>query len=149
MLTVEQQATIAAALEILSNLFVRQDLFATSPDRVKDFLRLQIGHLEHEVFVILLLDNQLQLIKSVELFRGTINAANVYSREVVKEVLAANAAAVALGHNHPSGILEPSDADRRITTRLIEALNLIDVRVIDHIIVSNKGAYSFAEAGLL
>ena len=148
-LTIEQQATVNSALEILSGLFKKQDLFATSPDRVKQFCQLQIGHLEHEVFGILLLDNQHQLINSVELFRGTIDGANVYPREVVKEVLSANAAACIFFHCHPSGVLEPSEADRRITTRLIEALKLIDARVLDHLIVSHKGAYSFAEAGLL
>jgi DNA repair protein RadC len=148
-LTAEQQTTINSALEILSGLFQKQDLLATSPESVKRFCQLQLGHLEHEVFGLLLLDNQHQLIKSVELFRGTIDAASVYPREVVKEVLLSNAAACIAFHNHPSGIVQPSEADKRITTQLIGALKLIDVRVLDHLIVSHKGTYSFAEAGLL
>jgi len=148
-LTAEQQATINSAVEILSGLYKKQDLFATSPESVKQFCRLQAAHLEHEVFGVLLLDNQHQLIESVTLFRGTIDGASVYPREVVKEVLSVNAAACIFFHNHPSSLAEPSDADRRITTRLIDALKLIDVRVLDHLIVTCRSAYSFAEAGIL
>ncbi|MEQ1528791.1 MAG: DNA repair protein RadC [Methylococcales bacterium] len=148
-LTAEQQATINSAVEILSGLYKKQDLFATSPESVKQFCRLQAAHLEHEVFGVLLLDNQHQLIESVILFRGTIDGASVYPREVVKEVLSVNAAACIFFHNHPSSLAEPSDADRRITTRLIDALKLIDVRVLDHLIVTSRSAYSFAEAGIL
>jgi DNA repair protein RadC len=148
-LTAEQQATINSAVEILSGLYKKQDLFATSPESVKQFCRLQAAHLEHEVFGVLLLDNQHQLIESITLFRGTIDGASVYPREVVKEVLSVNAAACIFFHNHPSSLAEPSDADRRITTRLIDALKLIDVRVLDHLIVTSRSAYSFAEAGIL
>lgn len=148
-LTAEQLATINSAIEILSGLYKKQDLFATSPESVKQFCRLQAAHLEHEVFGVLLLDNQHQLIESVTLFRGTIDGASVYPREVVKEVLSVNAAACIFFHNHPSSLAEPSDADRRITTRLIDALKLIDVRVLDHLIVTSRSAYSFAEAGIL
>ncbi|MGZ8236266.1 MAG: JAB domain-containing protein [Methylobacter sp.] len=148
-LTAEQQATINSAVEILSGLYKKQDLFATSPESVKQFCRLQAAHLEHEVFGVLLLDNQHQLIESITLFRGTIDGASVYPREVVKEVLSVNAAACIFFHNHPSSLAEPSDADRRITTRLIDALKLIDVRVLDHLIVTCRSAYSFAEAGIL
>ncbi len=148
-LTGEQQTTINSALEILSGLFQKQDLLATSPESVKQFCRLHLGHLEHEVFGVLLLDNQHQLIKFVEMFRGTIDGASVYPREVAKEVLLSNAAAVIYTHNHPSGTATPSEADRHITSRLIEALKLLDVRTLDHIVVSHKETYSFAEAGLL
>ncbi|NOV32708.1 DNA repair protein RadC [Methylomonas sp. ZR1] len=148
-LTADQQATINSAVEILSGLYKKQDLFATSPESVKQFCRLQAAHLEHEVFGVLLLDNQHQLIESITLFRGTIDGASVYPREVVKEVLSVNAAACIFFHNHPSSLAEPSDADRRITTRLIDALKLIDVRVLDHLIVTCRSAYSFAEAGIL
>ncbi len=148
-LTADQQATINSAVEILSGLYKKQDLFATSPESVKQFCRLQAAHLEHEVFGVLLLDNQHQLIESITLFRGTIDGASVYPREVVKEVLSVNAAACVFFHNHPSSLAEPSDADRRITTRLIDALKLIDVRVLDHLIVTCRSAYSFAEAGIL
>jgi len=147
--TADQIATIDSAIAILCGLYKKQDLLATSPDRVKQFCKVQAAHLEHEVFGVLLLDNQHWLIESVILFRGTIDGASVYSREVVKEVLSVNAAACIFFHNHPSGLAEPSDADRRITTRLIDALKLIDVRVLDHLIVTCNGAYSFAEAGLI
>jgi DNA repair protein RadC len=148
-LTADQLATIDTAIAILGGLYKKQDLFATSPDRAKQFCQLQAAHLEHEVFGVLLLDNQHQLIESVILFRGTIDGAAVYPREVVKEVLSVNANACIFFHNHPSSLAEPSDADRRITSRLIDALKLIDVRVLDHLIVTCNGAYSFAEAGLL
>lgn len=148
-LTAEQQAIINSALKILSDLFQKHDLVASSPENVKGFCQLQLGHLEHEVFGVLLLNNQHQLIRFVELFRGTIDSASVYSREVVKEVLLSNAAAVIFAHNHPSGLAEPSAADCRITDRLVDALKLIDVRALDHIIVSHKDTYSFAEAGRL
>lgn len=148
-LTADQIAIIDSAVAILGGLYKKQDLLATSPDRVKQFCQVQAAHLEHEVFGVLLLDNQHRLIESVILFRGTIDGAGVYPREVVKEVLSVNAAACIFFHNHPSGLAEPSDADRRITTRLIDALKLIDVRVLDHLIVTCHSSYSFAEAGLL
>jgi len=148
-LTTDQIATIDSAIAILGGLFKKQDLLATSPDRVKQFCQLQAGHIEHEVFGVLLLDNQHQLIESVVLFRGTVDGASVYPREVVKEVLSINAAACIFFHNHPSGVQEPSEADRRITKRLSDALGLIDVRVLDHLIVTYHGSYSFAEAGLI
>ena len=148
-LTAKQQATINSSLEILSGLYQKQDLRATSPESVKQFCQLQIGHLEHEVFGVLFLDNQHQLIKSELMFRGTIDGASVYPREVAKEVLLCNAAAIAIFHHHPSGLTMPSVADRSITTKLIEALKLFDVRILDHIIVSHKETYSFAETGLI
>lgn len=148
-LAAEQQATINSALQILSGLFQRQDLLATSPERVKQYCQLNIGYLEYEIFGVLLLDNQHRLIKFVEMFRGTIDSASVYPREVAKEVLLSNAAAVIFTHNHPSGLAQPSDADKRITDRLIEGLKLFDVRTLDHIIVSHNETYSFAEHGLL
>jgi len=148
-LTAKQQATINSAIKILSGLYKKQDLFATSPESVKQFCQLQAAHLEHEVFGVLLLDNQHQLIESVILFRGSLAEASVYPREVVKEVLAVNAGACIFFHNHPSQLACPSEADKRITSRLIEALKLIDVRVLDHLLVTTNGAYSFAEAGIL
>lgn len=148
-LAAEQQATINSALQILSGLFQRQDLLATSPERVKQYCQLNIGYLEYEIFGVLLLDNQHRLIKFVEMFRGTIDSASVYPREVAKEVLLSNAAAVIFTHNHPSGLAQPSDADKRITDRLIEGLKLFDVRTLDHIVVSHNETYSFAEHGLL
>jgi DNA repair protein RadC len=119
-----------------------------SPARTREFLQHQIGGLEHEVFGALMLDNRHRLIRCQILFRGTIDGASVYPREVVREVLNANAAALVLFHNHPSGISMPSQADEMVTRRLREALQLIEVRVLDHVIVG-ESIYSFAENGLL
>ncbi|MCQ8118526.1 DNA repair protein (plasmid) [Methylomonas sp. EFPC1] len=148
-LTADQQAIIRNALAILETLFQKQDLSATSPDTVKDFCRLHFGHLEHEEFGLLFLDNQHRLIKYESIAKGTVDSCSVYPREIVKAVLACNGCALVAYHNHPSGVLSPSDADMRITQKLREALALIDVRILDHIIVSNQGAYSFAEHGLI
>lgn len=148
-LTAEQNAIINNALEILEGLFQKQSLVATSAERVKQFCQLHFGALEHEEFGVLFLDKQHQLIKYESLFRGTIDAAAVYPREVIKAVLAHNAAALVIYHNHPSGALSPSDADMRITNKLQEVAALIDVKILDHIIVTNKDTYSFAEHGLL
>jgi len=120
----------------------------TSPALTREFLRMHLGACEHEVFGMLHLDSRHRLIAVENLFRGTINSSSVHPREVVKSALAHNAAAVVLYHNHPSGLTEPSAADELITRRLREALALIDVRVLDHLIVA-EAIYSFAEAGLL
>ena len=121
-----------------------------SPGEVRDWLRLKLAHLPHEVFMILLLDAQNQLIEARELFRGTLTQTSVYPREVVKLALAYNAAAVILAHNHPSGASEPSRADEMLTGALKQALALVDVRVLDHFIVAgNQNPVSFAERGLL
>ncbi|MCG6658525.1 DNA repair protein RadC [Halomonas campisalis] len=121
----------------------------TQPALAFEYLQILLQDYEHEVFSAIFLDTQHRVIKFEELFRGTIDAANVYPREVVKRALAQNAAAVILVHNHPSGDPEPSDADRRITQRLKEALGLVEVRVIDHVVVGGDGYQSFAEAGFL
>jgi DNA repair protein RadC len=120
-----------------------------SPDRTRQYLRHQIGALPYEVFGILLLDNRHRLIRSEILFRGTIDGSSVHPREVVRVVFEANAAAVILYHNHPSGVAEPSHADELVTRRLREALQLIDVRILDHLIIGDTKEYSFAETGLL
>lgn len=120
----------------------------TSPDETKAFLQLKIGHLEHEVFACLFLDNRHRVIAFEELFRGTIDGASVHPREVVKVALKHNAGAVIYCHNHPSGITDPSQADQRITQRLKEALDLLDIRSLDHVIVG-ESTCSFAEMGLL
>jgi DNA repair protein RadC len=135
------------AAEILECKYVREDAFCSS-EATKDFLRFKLGKYEREVFAVMLLDNRHKLIDYQELFFGTINAASVYPREVVKAVLAENAAAVIFAHNHPSGETEPSQADISITKRLKEALALIDVQVLDHIVIGET-ATSFAERGLL
>jgi DNA repair protein RadC len=120
-----------------------------SPDRTRQYLRHQIGTLPYEVFGILLLDNRHRLIRAEVLFRGTIDGASVHPREVVRVVFESNAAAVILYHNHPSGIAEPSQADELVTRRIRDALQLIDVRVLDHLIIGDTQEFSFAETGRL
>jgi DNA repair protein RadC len=121
-----------------------------APGAVRDWLRLKLAALQHEVFIALWLDAQNRLIADEELFKGTLTQTSVYPREVVKSALARNAAAVIFAHNHPSGVAEPSQADELLTRRLKEALALIDVRLLDHFIVAgNTSPLSLAERGLL
>ena len=120
-----------------------------SPAAVRDYLRLALGAREHEVFLALLLDSQHRVLKSIELFRGTLTQTSVYPREVVKAALAANAAALIFAHNHPSGVAQPSQADELLTRQLREALALVEVKVLDHFIVAGNQCLSFAERGLL
>jgi DNA repair protein RadC len=120
-----------------------------SPQATRDFLIRRLRDSPHELFCCLHLDNRHRLIAFDELFRGTIDGASVHPREVVKQALARNAAAVILAHNHPSGIAEPSQADELVTRRLREALQLVDIRVLDHMIVADNGCLSFAERGLM
>lgn len=120
-----------------------------SPQVVRDFLRIKLGTLEHEVFAVIHLDAQHRVIEYVEMFRGTVSQTSVYPREVVKEALARNSAALLLVHNHPSGAPEPSRADEALTQALKAALALVDVRVLDHLIVAGNSIQSFAERGLL
>jgi DNA repair protein RadC len=135
------------AAEIVASRYLRGDVF-THPQATKEYLPFKMGGYEREVFAVLLLDNQHRLIEYKELFFGTIDAASVYPREVVKLTLDHNAAAVIFAHNHPSGISDPSDADKRITQKLKDALALIDVRVLDHFVVGET-CVSFAERGYL
>lgn len=135
------------AAEIVASRYLRGDVF-TNPQATKDYLQFKMGGYEREVFAVLLLDNQHRLIEYKEIFFGTIDAASVYPREVVKLTLDHNAAAVIFAHNHPSGISDPSDADKRITQKLKDALALIDVRVLDHFVVGET-CVSFAERGYL
>jgi DNA repair protein RadC len=116
---------------------------------VETFLLAKMETLEREVFAVILLDNQHQLIRYKSLFFGTINSAAVYPREIVKQVLQDNAAAVILAHNHPSGVAEPSEADLAITKSIQNALALIDVRVLDHFVVGHQTTVSFAQRGLI
>jgi DNA repair protein RadC len=120
-----------------------------SPAATREFLVARLRDVPHELFCCLHLDNRHRLIAFEELFRGTIDGASVHPREVVKQALARNSAAVILAHNHPSGIAEPSHADELITRRLREALQLVDIRVLDHLIVADNGCLSFAERGLI
>ncbi len=121
----------------------------SSPQAVKDYLRLSLGNLQHEVFVVLFMDARNRLLAADQMFQGTLTQTSVYPREVVKRALTHNAAAVILAHNHPSGASEPSQADRYLTESLKQALALVDVQVLDHIIVAGRSAHSFAERGLL
>ncbi len=121
----------------------------TSSTAVRDYLRAQLRHQPREVFAVLLLDSQHRLIRYQPLFWGSIDSASVHPREIVSLVLAHNAAALILAHNHPSGVAEPSQADRRITQRIQQALALIDVEVLDHMLVADNQVLSFAERGLL
>lgn len=121
----------------------------TSPAMTRAFLSAQLRGYGFEVFACLFLDNQHRVIQLEELFRGTIDGASVYPREVVKRALHHNAAAVIFAHNHPSGIAEPSRADQLITDKLKQALALLDIRVLDHFIIGDGEPYSFAEHGLL
>ena len=128
---------------------VKRDTLLSSPGKVRDYLRLMMARLEHEVFVALYLDSQNRLITTEELFRGTLTQTSVYPREVVKCALKHNAAAIIFAHNHPSGAAEPSRADELLTSNLKQALSLVDVRVLDHLIVAGSSTVSFAERGLL
>lgn len=122
---------------------------SVQPVAVRKYLSAKLADFEHEVFAVLFLDTQHRLIEYSELFRGTIDSASVYPRELVKEALRLNAAAVIVSHNHPSGNPEPSGADKVLTQRLREALALVDVRTLDHIIVAGGSTISFAERGLI
>ena len=143
--TSELNELLERAAEALAAKYKREGTF-TNPTNVKEYLKLKLGAHDREVFAVMFLDNQHQLISFEELFFGTIDAASVYPREVLKAALNHNAAAVVFAHNHPSGIAEPSQADRRITQRLVDALKLVDIRVLDHIVVG-ENCVSFAEKG--
>ena len=121
----------------------------SSPGQTRRFLQHHLGNQVREIFSVIFLDSQHRVIRCEDLFLGTLDGAAVYPREVAVRALQYRAAAVILAHNHPSGVAEPSSADRRITERLCSALGLLDVRVLDHIIVGMGREYSFAEEGLL
>jgi DNA repair protein RadC len=143
------QAVIEMSRRALAEEMRSTDVFV-APGAVRDYLRLRLSGLAHEVFFALWLDAQHRLIVAEELFRGSLTQTSVYPREVVKKALAHNAAAVVLAHNHPSGVAEPSGADQCLTRELKLALALVDVRVLDHFIVAGQSpALSFAERGLL
>ena len=141
---------VRRALRVLEDRLEYKRTVLANPQTVRDFLRLRMAELEHEVFIALWLDSQNRLIASEELFRGTLTQTSVYPREVVKIALAHNAGAVILAHNHPSGVNEPSKSDKVLTNSIRQTLELIDVRVLDHLIVGGaKEPFSFAEQGLL
>lgn len=143
------KATLELSRRALLQEMASRDVLS-SPREVRDYLRLKLAALPYEVFMVLLLDAQNRLIRSEEVFRGTLTQTSVYPREIVKLALAHNAAAVILAHNHPSGVAEPSRADEQLTLSLRQALALVDVKVLDHFIVAGNAApLSFAERGLL
>lgn len=141
------QAVLEMARRNLNEMLKRGDALS-SPAHTRQYLQLQLRDRPYEVFCCLMLDNRHRVIALREMFRGTIDGANVYSREVVKQALMDNAAAVILAHNHPSGVAEPSRPDIAITGRLKQALELVDIRVLDHFIIADD-VVSFAERGLL
>ncbi len=147
-----KRAEIVAVLELarraLASQLKQQTLF-DSPHAVRDYLQLQLGSRPHEIFAVMFLDSQHRLIVLEELFRGTLTQTSVYPREVVVRALALNAASVVLAHNHPSGTAQPSRADEALTQTLKAALGLVDVRVLDHFVVTSTEAVSMAERGLL
>ena len=145
-------AQLKAGVEITRRLLVeeaRSGSVLTSPEAVRDYLRLSLNELPHEAFVVLFLDSQHRLIAADEMFRGTLAQTSVYPREIVKAALAHNAAAVIFAHNHPSGVAEPSRADELLTQALKQALALVDIRTLDHFVVAGNRVVSFAERGLL
>ncbi|MFI3188087.1 hypothetical protein BCS42_00780 [Crenothrix sp. D3] len=142
------QAVLEMAKRHFKEVLQRGDVLS-SPDITRAYLSAQLRGYSYEVFACLFLDNQHRVIQLDELFRGTIDGASVYPREVVKKALHHNAAAVIFAHNHPSGIAEPSAADKHITEKLKQALALFDIRVLDHFIIGDGQPYSFAEHGLL
>lgn len=147
-----KRAQLIAVLELARRALAQQlqakPLFST-PQAVRDYLQLQLGSRPHEIFAVLFLDSQHRLIVLEELFRGTLTQTSVYPREVVVRALALHAGSVVLAHNHPSGEARPSRADEALTQTLKAALALVDVRVLDHFIVTSTQAVSMAELGLL
>lgn len=144
------QALIDQALQMLEDrMRYGAQTILSSPQAVKEYLRLLLGGKEHEVFTVIFTDAKNCLLETQEMFRGTLTQTSVYPREIVKAALACNAAAVILAHNHPSGNKEPSTADRLLTRTLKDALKLVDVQVLDHIVVTTTDTYSFAEHGII
>jgi DNA repair protein RadC len=147
-----KRAELVAVLELARRALAAQlqeQPVLDAPQAVQDFVRLHLGNKNHEVFAVLFLDARQRLIALEELFRGTLTHTSVYPREVAQRALAHNAAAVVLAHNHPSGDVQASSADKAITKQLQAALALLDVRVLDHVIVSRGQSLSMAQVGLL
>ena len=148
-LPISAQHTIREALTLLEQQLREPGAAFTSTTAVRDWLRLQLATLEREEFVVLFLDNQHRLLAHDTLFTGTINHTQVHPREVVKAALRHNSAALIVAHSHPSGLAEPSQADRQITERLKQTLELVDIRLLDHLVVGGMDVVSFAERGWL
>ncbi|HEY8084637.1 MAG TPA: DNA repair protein RadC [Methylophilaceae bacterium] len=145
---VQLQAIFEMSQRALREEMQQRDVLA-SPAAVRDYLRIKLGALKREVFMVLLLDAQNRVIATEELFAGTLTQTSVYPREVVKRALHHNAAAAIFAHNHPSGVAEPSRADEMLTKVLKDALALVDVKVLDHFVVAGNGVLSFSERGLI
>ncbi|WP_297451479.1 DNA repair protein RadC [Ferrovum sp.] len=144
-----EDGVIQKALDVLALRIKKPESFLNKPEDVRDFLRIKLAGLEHEIFSIVFLNSQRGVITVEELFRGTLSQTTVYPREILKRVMHHNAAAVILAHNHPSGIAEPSHADKYLTETLRKTFSLIDVAVLDHFIVAGTEYVSFAERGLI
>ena len=140
---------INKAIEILESRMTKTGITITCPDDTRKFLTLKLSELEHEVFAVMFLNNRHQLIKYEEMFRGTIDGASVYPREVAKRALQLNAAALIVAHNHPSGVPEPSKSDEQITHRLKDALGMLQIRLLDHVIVGGVDTVSMADMGII
>lgn len=143
-------AQLQAVLELARRALgeqLAQGLALSSPDAVRQYLRMTLSKKDHEIFVVLFLDVKNRLLACEEMFRGTLTHTSVYPREVLKAALAHNAAGVILAHNHPSGASEPSESDVRLTRALVQALALVDIRVLDHFVVAGPHVHSFAEHG--
>ena len=148
-LTKGQERIVKQALNILQSTLQKNAVPLISAEAVRHYLKLQLANKLNEIFVCLYLDNRHRLIAYREVFFGTIDGAAVYPRVIAQQVLQYNAAAVIFAHNHPSGVAEPSESDKQITHRLIDALNLIEVRVLDHWIIAGQDTVSFSERGIL
>ena len=149
---ISKWSQIQAAYELVKRSLeegLAQDSIFSSPSHVREFLQAKIGRLPHEVFLCLYLDSRLHLIECQELFRGSITHTAVYPREILKEALARNASALIVAHNHPSGNPLPSDSDQELTKTLVNALQLVDIPLLDHCIVSGSGFFSFSDSGLM
>lgn len=145
----DEDRVIASAIKILEGRFGTKGGVMSSPDECRSYLKLRLASYPYEVFGVMFLDNRHRLIAWEEMFRGTIDGASVHPREVVRSALKHNAAAVVFAHNHPSGVTDPSQSDLRITQRLKDALALVEVRVLDHLIVGEGDGVSMAERGLI
>jgi DNA repair protein RadC len=145
----DEDKIIEKALAILRRrMFSRESIEITRVEQSRRYVELKLSGNEHEVFAVIMLDSKHRVIDYHEMFRGTVNSASVYPREVLKQALADNASAVIFAHNHPSGGTTPSDADKQITSKLEEALGLVDIKVLDHLIVGD-GTTSMAEMGMM
>ena len=147
-MTVTPQQIVELATAIVAKRFFGREKI-TNPRESIQYLTLRLGHLEHEVFCCIFLDIRHRILRFETMFRGSIGGTSVYPREIVKSALACNAAAVIFAHNHPSGVAEPSNTDEALTNNLKVALELIDVKILDHIVIGGTESFSFADRGLL